>query len=226
MLIEGKQSMPVRHIIWDWNGTLLDDVQACVDAINVLLERRHLPTVTRDQYRDIFDFPVRDYYLKLGFNLDMEDWHGLATEYHEVYASTSSATALRPGTIEALDRFRSSGVSLSVLSACELTLLRRMMEERGILNYFDHIYGLSDLYAHSKLSLGHDMLNTTGLPRAESLLVGDTTHDAEVAAALGISCLLMTGGHQSPAKLRCCSCPMVPDMDSVYRHLNEAMLPL
>jgi phosphoglycolate phosphatase len=218
--------MPVRNIIWDWNGTLLDDVQACVDAINVLLDRRKLPGITRDQYIDIFDFPVRDYYLKLGFNLEMEDWHGLATEYHEVYAVASAETMLRPGAIRTLDRFKDAGISLSVLSACELTLLRQMMDQRGILSYFEHIYGLSDLYAHSKLSLGHDMLNSTGLSRAESLLVGDTTHDAEVAAALGMSCLLMTGGHQSAAKLNCCNCPLVPDMDSVYRHLTETMLPL
>ncbi len=218
--------MPVRHVIWDWNGTLLDDVQACVDAINVLLERRQLPTVSRDQYRNIFDFPVRDYYLKLGFNLDMEDWHGLATEYHEVYAIASADSALRPGTLETLDRFRSAGLSLSVLSACELTLLRRMMDERGILPYFDHVYGLSDLYAHSKLSLGHAMLNDTALPRDQTLLVGDTTHDAEVAVALGIPCLLMTGGHQSAAKLNHCRCPLVPDMHAVYRHLTETLLPL
>lgn len=218
--------MPVRHVIWDWNGTLLDDVQACVDAINVLLERRQLPTITRDQYRDVFDFPVRDYYLKLGFNLDMEDWHGLATEYHEVYATASADTALRPGAVEALDRFRADGLSLSILSACELNLLRRMMDQRGILGYFDHVYGLSDLYAHSKLSLGRAMLNDTALTRAEALLVGDTTHDAEVADALGIACLLMTGGHQSASKLGNCNCPLVPDMDAVYRHLTQAMLPL
>ncbi len=205
---------------------MLDDVQACVDAINVLLERRHLPTVTRDQYRDIFDFPVRNYYLKLGFNLDMEDWHGLATEYHEVYAIASADTTLRPGTLEALDQCRAAGLSLSVLSACELTLLRRMMDERGILGCFDHVYGLSDLYAHSKLSLGHAMLNDTALPRNQTLLIGDTTHDAEVANSLGIACLLMTGGHQSVAKLSQCPCPIIPDMNAVYRHLTEATLPL
>lgn len=218
--------MPVRHIIWDWNGTLLDDVQACVNAINILLERRHLPTVTREHYRDLFDFPVRDYYLKLGFNLDMEDWHDLATEYHGIYAITSAETTLHPGAVEALDRLRSDGYSLSILSACEINLLRRMMDERGILGHFDHIYGLSDLYAHSKLALGRAMLDNTSIPRNESLLIGDTTHDADVAEALGIACLLMTGGHQSPARLTRCNWPKVAGMNAVYRHLTEATLPL
>jgi len=218
--------MPIRHVIWDWNGTLLDDAQACVDAINVLLERRKLPTVTCEQYRDIFDFPVRNYYLKLGFNLEMEDWHSLTLEYHEVYAVTSAESKLRPGTIETLDRFRSDGISLSVLSACEMKLLLKMIGERDIFDYFVHLYGLSNLYADSKVSLGHAMFDDTSLPRSESLLVGDTTHDAEVAAALGIPCLLMTGGHQSASKLVGCNCPLVPTMAAVYRHLTEAMLPL
>lgn len=213
--------MRIHHVIWDWNGTLLDDVQACVDAINVLLGRRALPTVSRDQYLDIFDFPVRNYYLQVGFDLDAEDWHTLATEYHAAYASTSPSSALRPGARDALESFRRTGLTLSVLSACEIGILRRMMDERGILGYFDHVYGLTDLYAHSKVSLGHRMLETTGLRRQETLLVGDTTHDFDVANALGVPCLLMSGGHQSDAKLQRCDCPLLPDMQAVHRHITQ-----
>ena len=60
------------HVIWDWNGTLLDDATACVAAINALLERRLLPQVTHQQYLDIFDFPVRNYYLQLGFDFSKD----------------------------------------------------------------------------------------------------------------------------------------------------------
>ena len=205
----------IKHIVWDWNGTLLDDQQACVDAINILLARRHRPLVTTQQYLDIFDFPVRNYYLKLGFDFSKDDWNAVAVEYHDAYAQTSPAAPLRAGTQAALETLKTHGIGVSVLSACELTLLKRMMAERGIIHYFEHIYGLSDLFAASKLDLGHKFLKKTGLPRSGTILVGDTIHDYEVAQGLGIACLLMTGGHQAESKLTPLGCPVLPELDSV-----------
>jgi phosphoglycolate phosphatase len=208
-----------KHVIWDWNGTLLDDARACAEAINVLLQRRHLPPVSFQQYLDVFDFPVRDYYLQLGFDFSRDDWNSVAEEYHAVYAVTSAHAPLRQGTLATLQALHSKGVLLSVLSACELTLLRRMIDERGILGFFEHIYGLSDLFAHSKVDLGQALLNNSGLARDEAILVGDTTHDFEVARAMGIPCLLMTGGHQSGAKLSPCGCPVVSSLDAVLEYI-------
>jgi phosphoglycolate phosphatase len=210
----------ITHIVWDWNGTLLNDVQACVDAINVLLERRRLPAVSRRRYLDVFDFPVRNYYLALGFDFARDDWRAVAHEYHEVYARTSTGAPLRDGTGACLEALQSRGIRHSVLSACETGLLRRMIAERGILDSFDHVYGLSDLYAHSKLDLGHALLRETDLDPARTLLVGDTTHDHAVASALGLPCLLMTGGHQADHKLVPCGCPLVPGYDGILAHLG------
>lgn len=209
----------IKHVIWDWNGTLLDDQQACVDAINILLARRQRPLVTLQQYLDIFDFPVRNYYLKLGFDFSKDDWNAVAVEYHAAYALTAPAAPLRAGTRAALETLKAHGIGLSVLSACELTLLRRMMTERGIIHYFEHIYGLSDLFAASKLELGHKFLKKTGLPRSETILVGDTNHDHEVAQGLGIPCLLMTGGHQAESKLTPLGCPILADLDGVLQYV-------
>lgn len=210
-----------RHIIWDWNGTLLNDVQACTDAINILLERRGRPAITLEQYLDLFDFPVRDYYLKLGFDFSRDNWADVAVEYHAAYAITSANSPLREGTRKTLERLKATGVGISILSACELNLLRRMMDERGVLDHFEHVYGLSDLYAHSKVDLGKAMLEHTGLSPATALMVGDTTHDYEVAAALGIPCLLMSGGHQAASKLVKLECPVVPDFDGVLAHILD-----
>jgi phosphoglycolate phosphatase len=208
-----------KHIIWDWNGTLLDDARACAQAINVLLQRRHLPPVTFQQYLDIFDFPVRNYYLQLGFDFSKDDWNSVAEEYHAVYAVASANSPLRAGTLAALQALQSNHVCHSVLSACELTLLRRMMDERGVLGFFEHVYGLSDLFAHSKIDLGHALLNQSGLSRDHALLVGDTTHDFEVARAIGVPCLLMTGGHQSETKLSACGCPLASGLEAVLEYI-------
>jgi phosphoglycolate phosphatase len=203
----------VKHIIWDWNGTLLDDAAACVDAINVLLRRRKLPAITHAQYVEVFGFPVKDYYLQLGFDFTKDDWQRVAEEYHDVYAVASAQAALRDGARDAVQGMKRAGFRVSVLSACELSLLKRMMQERGILDLFDGVYGLPDLFAHSKMELGRAMLSDMGLAPADALLIGDTTHDFEVAQALACACLLMSGGHQSAAKLKGCGCPVVANCE-------------
>jgi phosphoglycolate phosphatase len=209
--------MSFRHIIWDWNGTLLDDADACVTAINVLLGRRRLPRVDRTRYVEVFAFPVKDYYHRLGFDFTREDWHALATEYHEVYDRVSADAPLRPGTRERLAALRQAGLDMSILSACEQARLEAMMAVRGVREFFGQVCGRSDVYAHSKLDLGRELLNGGRWAPRETLLVGDTTHDCEVARDLGVPCLLMTGGHQSEARLAACGCPLVPDMEGVGR---------
>jgi phosphoglycolate phosphatase len=158
----------------------------------------------------------------LGFDFTRDDWDQVAREYHAVYARTSVAAPLRAGVRAALETLAAQGFGLSVLSACESDLLRRMMAERGILGCFAHVYGLDDLFAYSKVDLGHAMLASTGLAPETALLVGDTVHDFEVAQALGCRCLLMEGGHQSAAKLRACACPLVPDLPGVLAGLGAA----
>ena len=61
-----------KHIIWDWNGTLLDDVDIVIDCMNSLLKKRNLPLLHVDKYKDIFTFPVKDYYSQLGFDFTTE----------------------------------------------------------------------------------------------------------------------------------------------------------
>lgn len=219
-----EHAIHFTHIIWDWNGTLLDDMQACVDAINILLKNRKLPAISCEQYLEVFDFPVRDYYLKLGFDFSKHDWDEVAQDYHKAYAITSAASPLRQGTQAMLATLKAKGLGLSILSACELKILKRMVSERHILPYFEHIYGLDDLYASSKIDLGHTLFKNTGLKKDRVLMVGDTTHDYEVAKALGIPCLLMAGGHQSRRKLAALDCPMVSDLAGVIDYLINADL--
>jgi hypothetical protein len=57
-----------KNIIWDWNGTLLNDITICIKSMNILLKERTLPLISEDKYRDIFTFPVRNYYEQLGFD--------------------------------------------------------------------------------------------------------------------------------------------------------------
>lgn len=192
------------YLIWDWNGTLLDDVDAGVNALNRMLAARKLPTITRDIYRAHFGFPVRPFYTWLGMDPDHE-WDRICVEFHDLLHEEPQH--IRPDAVAALEYVRAHGVRQSILSALRQDLLLRDTATEGVQDFFDEIYGVDNLSGATKLSRGHDLiarLGATGaLPSGARLLfVGDTLHDAEVGTALGATPVLVAGGHQSAARLR------------------------
>jgi phosphoglycolate phosphatase len=220
MTAEGNSAGPPRHIIWDWNGTLLDDSRACVVALNRMLRRRKMREIDQQQYRDIFDFPVRSYYVRLGFDFETEDWDENAREFHAYYSEASDQSSLRPGVVELLQKLRDDGIPMSILSAAETGILENMLSEYGIVDFFTRIYGLADPYAHTKIERGRTLMADLQVPPERVLLVGDTTHDHEVARAIGCRCILLTGGHQSPHRLQQCGCPVVSRLSELLTMLD------
>ena len=193
----------VKHIVWDWNGTLLDDVTACVDSVNDMLRPRGLPTLSESHYRRIFDFPVKRYYEQLGFDLVREDWDEMAQEFHRFYAQHARQCQLHAGVEKLMASLTAAGYGMSVLSASEHSILERMLGEHGLRAHFDHVHGLDNLYASSKLEQGRALVEKLQLQPCEVLLVGDTLHDRHVADELGWSCVLIAAGHQNHARLVC-----------------------
>ncbi|MGI6495902.1 MAG: HAD family hydrolase [Kiritimatiellia bacterium] len=192
---------PVRHLVWDWNGTLLDDAHVCVAAINCLLSARGLQTIPGvPGYRERFVFPVVDYYRELGFDLPNEDWDALAREFHAALREVDDSR-LRPDAPDVLHAVRSRGIPQSILSLCEQSLLERKLRECGVFDCFDRVRGVDNLDGASKLEVGRRLFAELALPPSDVLLVGDTLHDHEVAQALGCRCILVSCGHQTPGRL-------------------------
>lgn len=192
---------PPRHVLWDWNGTLLDDTQACVNALNVLLAEHGLPSIDVPRYRQSFGFPVRAFYDSLGFVLAPDEWNGLARRFHDLYLDDPTPQ-LRPEAAAALARFRQAGIGQSILSACEQQILDRLLAQHDLTPLFAHVRGSTNLHGRSKVAEGYDLVGGLGLSPADVLLIGDTLHDQEVADALGCRCVLVANGHQSPERLR------------------------
>ncbi|MCL1888444.1 MAG: HAD family hydrolase [Kiritimatiellaeota bacterium] len=201
-----------RHIIWDWNGTLLDDVDSSFNAVNRLLSKHRLPPATRGDYLAHFGFPVRDYYLHLGFPPDLAEsqWEAMERDYHAYLDDTPPA--LFSDVRGTLERCRAAGIPQSVLSALHHPLLMRALEENDLAQYFDHIRGMGDLHGASKLELGRQLLADIALPPDALLLVGDTLHDAHVARELGVPCVLAARGHQSAARLATAGAPVFSNL--------------
>lgn len=190
-----------NHVIWDWNGTLLDDVELCVDIIQGMLARHGLKPIGIADYLDVFRFPVIEYYRDVGFDLDKTPFEVVATDFMTSYLGRVREAPLFRGVPELLVELRTEGVACSVLSAAPERDLKDLLAHHGIATFFDHVYGLTDHYARSKIDRGRELMARLGSAPEELILVGDTDHDLEVGEALGIDVLLVAGGHQSHTRL-------------------------
>ena len=134
------------HIIWDWNGTLLDDTNWCLTVINTLLMDRNLPPI-KDiaAYRDIFGFPVIDYYRRAGFDFEKEPFETPAKEFIRRYHSDDSLFKLFDGAPEVLAAANKMGLRQAILSASELNNLRSQICLFDIEQYLDDVMGISNI---------------------------------------------------------------------------------
>lgn len=198
-----------KHIIWDWNGTLLDDVDVVIDAMNSLLKKRDLPLFDIEKYKDIFTFPVKEYYARLGFDFSEEPFEDLALEFVTKFNSEKHRFKLHVGVEEVLRFIESMGMSQSILSASQEEELNVAVDSMNIKGYFLKIAGLHNHYAVSKAERGIELIRDLELNPKDVLLIGDTVHDHEVAEGMGCECLLVCNGHQSSRRLSGCSAGIV-----------------
>ncbi len=210
--------MKYSHIIWDFNGTILDDVQACIESVNVLLTKRGLPVLSSvEAYRAIQEFPVINYYVKLGFDFEKESFDDVAVEWVEEYLRRFPHAEVYPEVLKTIAQCREKGMAQILLSATELSMLKKQVQALNIDDCFDEICGMDNIYAHGKISLAERWRDAH--PNAKALFVGDTDHDLAVARAIGADCVLFAGGHQARARLEKHGCPVIDSFSELNRFL-------
>lgn len=199
-------------IVWDWNGTLLDDNSASLRALNRILSRRSLPEVGLEHYRMNFAFPVAGFYESLGVELAKEDWDALAREYHDAYHE--SELTLAADARMALELAAGSGARQAVVSAMREDYLVADMEKFSIRRYFDRVLGTDNLDGCSKLQRMKDYVEESG--ERDIVLIGDSLHDHEVASEVGAKCIFYGGGSHHPSRLEHLA-PVAPTLCGAVR---------
>jgi phosphoglycolate phosphatase len=194
----------VKHIVWDWNGTLFDDAWLCVEIINGLLTNRGLPPIDEAHYQDSFVFPVEAYYRSIGFDFAEEPFEHLTGEYMEQYDRRRVECGLQPEARTVLAALSARGYTHSILSASEQSRLEKMVLRSGLREQFAELAGISDCYARSKTDRGRRLISDLGCEGSEIVMVGDTLHDYEVASAMGVACILIPSGHCSRERMASC----------------------
>ena len=210
-----------KTIIWDWNGTLLDDADICLASINTMLKARNLPLLSLESYRDVFTFPVIEYYKKVGFNFSLEPWEPVAMEFINLYLHALPTSGLTVFAVETLEKFKNNGYRQAIISAMQHDELIKSVTNLGIYPYFDFIGGIGDHYGGGKIENARNYLAQSGIDPSQTTLIGDTIHDSEVANELQCNCILVATGHQSIPRLRETGRRVIADLSGLNHDLLD-----
>lgn len=209
-------------VVWDWNGTLLDDAACCLGVMNRMLTRRGLPQIGGiAAYREIFTFPVRDYYVLAGLDLRKESFDDLAEEYMCDYRQSSRACGLMPGAASVLDDLHNMGAVQVLASASRQDDLERQLEEQGLTGKFEAVLGVSDQLGGGKPGLAQAYLAVHKIAPSDTLFIGDSIHDQEVASAVGCRCVLIANGHQSRERLLSTGADVLEDISQLTEYCSK-----
>jgi phosphoglycolate phosphatase-like HAD superfamily hydrolase len=197
----------IRHVVWDWNGTLLDDAPLLHLAANQALQAIGTPPITMAQYRAAFRRPIRRFYEALiGRGIDDDEWLELDDAFHVAYDRLLDRAALAPDANAALTRVHEHGAEQSILSMLRHDHLEWSVRNHGIAHHFVLVHGLRGIGGGHKEPHLTDHLTALAerhpdLTVADVLLVGDTLDDAHAAHTTGVRCVLYAGGEQPKTRL-------------------------
>ena len=202
------------HIIWDFNGTILDDVETGILSVNKLLRDRELPEIAdREQYQSVFCFPIKHYYEKLGFNFEKEPYEVVAPLWVEQYMINVKNARVFSDARAAIDVFNSLGIPQTLLSATELEMLKGQLVSLGLSDAFCEVLGREDIHAASKEGIARAWRDRHS--GEMTLMIGDTDHDLQVSRAIGVDCVLISRGHQSAEYLRGLGAPVYESVEAL-----------
>ena len=191
--------------MWDWNGTLFDDLDVVVRSVNHGLAGLGAIRIDLNGYRSHYTRPVKVFYDRLiGREITPEEWITVDRVFHDAYRSALAEARLTADASEALATVASGGHTQSLLSMFPHQDLIPLVERIGISGFFDRIDGLSSgspgdlkasyLEVHLRnLILGED-------PRSV-VVIGDTPDDAIAASHVGARPILYDGGSHHRADL-------------------------
>lgn len=210
--------MKYKNILWDWNGTILNDTPVAFEATNILLERYGYPAITLDYYRDNIDTPIVNFYSKI-FDLNKHDMQMLDDEWGVLYNQLSDKIGLHKGVKDLLRFFDDENCRQVVLSAFRTEEITKSARKFSVEKYFEDILGTQNIVMESKTIRGKRYMNEHKFASEQTLYIGDTVHDCDTVLALGVDCALFTGGQQSPKLLQQCGMPAFDSFAEIKNHI-------
>lgn len=183
-------------IFWDYNGTLIDDVEVALESVNDMLRKRSLPLINLKQYKSYIDTPISKFYEHI-FDLNEVSFDTIAHEFQQGYDRHIGEDPVMHGAKDLLEYFSKRNMVQALISGSQQSVIESGARRYGLYDYFDVISGADDHYVHSKVGRAQAIAKSYALSSDEILVIGDCVQDFMVSKALGANCVLLSAGHQS-----------------------------
>ncbi|MGY8684052.1 HAD family hydrolase [Bradyrhizobium sp. UFLA05-153] len=195
-------------LVFDWNGTLLDDADALLQTTNAILKRFGRATIDMNTFRDHCDVPLSIFYRNLGMSeseVAATDRDGSAI-FHDAYEPLASNVNLREGARTMLEIAREQAASSIIVSNHIVDPLRSQLQRLGINDYFDEVLAFeSRATQYKSMSKGERLrlyMQENDLKPPATFIIGDMPVEANIARDLGLISIAITGGFVSESRLR------------------------
>jgi len=186
----------IKHIIWDWNGTLLNDGWLFVKIMNHVLEKRGLKKITVKKYREIFCFPLESFYIKMGFDFKKESFEKSSLDFISLYSKHKNDADLYPGAKSLLFKLNKLGIKNYLLSAQNQQTLIAQVKFYKLFDFFDLIVGTDNLHARGKDVMAKKLINKIAPHNDQVLMIGDTNLDINISKKINCNAIGVAYGHQ------------------------------
>ncbi|GFH33822.1 HAD family hydrolase [Streptomyces pacificus] len=216
----GKHS---AHVVWDWNGTLLDDIHTVIEATNASFAEIGLGPISLERYRELYCVPVPLFYERLMGRLPTdEEWAAMDAVFHRHYWGLAGACLLTAGAADLLASRQAAGRTQSLLSLAPHEHLVPIVRRHGIEERFVRVDGrVGSSHAGKAEHMVRHVAALGNVPPERIVVVGDAADDALAAAHVGAKAVLYTGGSHSRASLRSSGVPVVDSLAEAVEVAEE-----
>ncbi len=213
--------MKYRYVIWDYNGTIIDDAWVAVKAENIVLKEHDLPEIDMEFYLRECEMPIENFYNKI-YDFSVCDFSEVAASFMKNYDMIAPQAKPFKEVVGAIKRFSDMGIRQGVISGFETSRLTSSLKAFGLDGYFDFMSGSDDTSCGSKSERAAAVVKRCGYDPKQTLFIGDMYHDYETAQRVGADCVLIAKGHQGGDVLRAYN--TVPVYDSADKLLEKLTL--
>lgn len=203
----------MKHIIWDWNGTLLNDLPIILDAVNDTVGMVGLPQITLDQYRTFYTRPVKKFYDQIaGQEIDHDQYMLIDRLFHERYHATVGDASLAPGAHGVLSDLAAGPHGQSLLSMAPHDELQVALSFFDVEHFFAIAQGNEGPPGGFKTQHLAEHLRLLGTDPSLVTMIGDTVDDGHAAIENGIDCVLYDDGSHHRSDLEAVGFPITKSL--------------
>lgn len=209
-------------LVFDWDGTLMDSAAAISESLQAACTELGLPVPSRERARYVIGLGLTDALAYVLPELPQADYPKVLDHFRVHFLRRDAGTTLFPGAAEMIRELRDSGFMLAVATGKSRRGLDRALQETGLQGYFDTTRCADEGFSKPHPGMLEAVMDALATPPAATVMIGDTTHDLEMAKAAGVAAVAVTyGAHERAALTACKPLAMVDELQGLRRWLMQ-----